>query len=177
MIASWTRLLVPLLAALVAAGDPTPSPNPAILKFARDSLGKTIGDGECTSLALAALRQAGARGPADSGDGSGDYAWGRLVATWTPADHPTAAVRPGDIVQFRDVKLVTVSRSRGAIRTETATYPHHTAIVAAVAGPVVKVIHQNVGRTEARKRLVQAGMLRLENLKSGTMWVYRPLSD
>ena len=163
---------------LLAAGPPESIPdlNRAVLDFARASIGKAVGDGQCTSLAVAALQNAGARRPVFNGDRDADYEWGELVATLTPDDHRAAAILPGDLIQCRDVRIVTVRKTGRSIHTRTLIFPHHTAIVAAVSGPVVKVLHQNFGNGP-QQRLVASESLRLDDLKAGTLWVYRPVAE
>lgn len=163
---------------LLAPGPSKPIPdlNRAVLDFAQASIGKAVGDGQCTSLAVAALRNAGARLPVFNGDRDADYEWGKLVATLTPGDHPTADILPGDVLQFRAVRIVTVRKSGRSIHTRTLIFPHHTAIVAAVSGSVVKVLHQNFGKDD-RQRLVASESLRLDDIKAGTVWVYRPVAE
>ena len=56
---------------------PLPPLNQKVLDFARESLGKKVVNGECTDLAVEALRHAGARRfPRER---SGDYIWGRSI--------------------------------------------------------------------------------------------------
>ena len=157
-----------------------PERNAAVLDFARAQVGRKVGDGECTALARAALRHAGARSRFGPYEPDADFAWGRPVATLTPRDHPAADILPGDVIQFRDARFVTKTRTRRATRTRTQTYPHHTAIVAAVAGRTLTVLHQNVGLddwTEAQKKVVQQEKLPLDDLRQGTLWVYRPIAE
>jgi hypothetical protein len=174
-------VLVLIVATLSRAQEARlPDLNAAVLGFARERVGKKVGDGECTALARAALRAAGARSRFGPYGPDADFAWGLLVATLTPRDHPAAGILPGDVVQFRDARFVTRTRTRTATRTKTRTYPHHTAIVAAVAGRAVTVLHQNVGLdgwTDAQKKVVQEETLRLDDLRQGTLWVYRPVAE
>jgi hypothetical protein len=158
-----------------AADDETATMNDRVVAFARGHLGKRVGNGECTSLAVEALRSAGARRtPLNRGDG--DYVWGRPVASFRDAI-------PGDLVQFRDAvfrgkRRVTSRRSE----TWRYEYPHHTAVVAAVRenGRVVIVLHQNVGSEgspDEAKRLVTETTLRTDSLqKGGKVWIYRPIA-
>ena len=97
--------------------------------FAQENLGKKVDDGECAMLAMKALQAAGAKTTADfkvTGE-VGDYVWGTLVEKFADA-------KPGDIIQFRDVKLVTttvVKQPGGGTRSSTRsqTMTQHTAIV------------------------------------------------
>jgi len=153
---------------------PLPPLNARVADFARASLGKPVGDGVCITLAVEALRAAGAR-PAPFNIPSGDYVWGQPV-------EDIKDTLPGDLLQFRDA-VFRGKRSLGRTRYETwhYEYPHHTAIVAKVeqAGKLVTILHQNValdGRPEAEKGNVKEGILRMDSLQKGG-WVraYRPV--
>lgn len=162
-----------LLAADTPKEPEVPELNRKVLEFARASLGKKIGDGECATLALRALREAEARGLGISREG--EYVWGKLVRTVKPDANVPGEVLPGDIVQFRNAVL------EGKIKGETfeSVYPLHTAIIAAVKedGKVVELLHQNTGDFNARdedRRKVQRTVLRFDDLKKGTAKIYRP---
>lgn len=152
-----------------------PPLNQKVLDFAREQLGKKVGDGECTSFAIEALGAAGARRlPLSRRDG--DYVWGREVEAFRDA-------LPGDVLQFRDAVLHGKrSLSRRRWISWHHEYPHHTAIVSEVkeGGRVVSVLHQNVGgrnKTEAEKQRVQELTLRVDSLQEGgRIWIYRPIS-
>ena len=152
--------------------------NQAVVKFARDQMGKKVGDGECSTLAIKALESAGAKTTIDFGV-SGldkDYQWGTLVKDY-------ADVLPGDVVQFRNAvtvtKTITKMGKRNVTRHTTRTYAHHTAIVATNPGRgKFKVFEQNVGgpeATEEAKRKVYEKDLDLAGLTQGTVWIYRPV--
>jgi hypothetical protein len=171
-------LLVPAMVLLLAAGDPkepdVPELNRKVLEFARNNLGKKVGDGECATLAARALRKAEARRSSTSRDGG--YVWGKLVRTVTPGTHLTGDVLPGDILQLRGA----VFAGKAGGNTYEFTYALHTAIVAAVKddGKVVKVLHQNAGdfaAPDAERRKVQRTTLRFDELKKGSVKIYRPL--
>jgi hypothetical protein len=148
--------------------------NDKIVAFARSSLGKKVGNGDCTTLALAALRDSGAR-VFSLRRADGDYVWGELI------ESPKEA-RSGDILQFRDAVFKGKQRfSGGRWISWHYEYHHHTAIVDAVKmdGKVLLILHQNVGGkdvTEEKKRTVQEGTLRMDSLqKGGWVRIYRPL--
>jgi hypothetical protein len=159
-----------------AQGKPRALPplNQAVLEFAEAEVGNTVGNGECIALARAALDHAGATIP-ESPDS--DFVWGRLVAKITAGERPISRILPGDVIQFRDVK--TVSRNEGL--TLTRSYPHHTAVVSAVSGRSVRIIHQNVvvgkEKRDERNKIVREDPLPIDDMKRGTMWVYRPMAD
>jgi hypothetical protein len=157
-----------------AEPPPLPPLNEKVFEFAKSNLGKPVGDGICITLAVEALREAGAR-RASFRDPKGDYEWGELVPDMKDA-------LPGDILQFRDA-VFKGQRSLGRGRTTRwhAEYLHHTAIVAKVErqGKLITIYHQNVatkGKGEAEKGNVQEGELRMESLQKGG-WVkaYRPV--
>jgi hypothetical protein len=172
------RLLVLTTVFLLAADAPkeaeTPELNKKVVTFARERLGEKVGDGECAILAVQALRHAGAQGLAFAEDGS--YVWGKLVRTVTPGANLTGEVLPGDILQFRDAVLA----GRVGDSTFEASYPHHTSIVEAVKadGKVVELLHQNFGEVRAKdgdRRKVQRTTLSFEDLKKGSVKIYRPV--
>jgi len=110
----------------------------SIVSFARSRLGQKVGDGECTSLAVQALRHCHAQRPDPV---RGD--WGDEVKALRD-------IQAGDILQFENALFVKQHvREDGAILTQTTSYPHHTAIVARVRKrgprPVLVVLHQNAG--------------------------------
>jgi hypothetical protein len=153
--------------------DEVPGLNRKVVTFAREHVGRKVGNGLCTSLASEALRFAGARPPLWNPDG--DFVWGRPVGSFREA-------MTGDVLQFRDAvfqgkRWVTKRRWE----SWSHTYPHHTAIVADVRerGRVVTVLHQNIGpagTTDERKQVVSETTIRPESLqKGGKVWIYRPV--
>ncbi len=184
------RLWFPILAVLAAmvpcyAEPPKPAEPDATLgaevrKFAKNNLGKKVADGECASLVAKALEAAGAKTTDDFGvtGADADYKWGTLVAK--PED-----ARPGDIIQFRDVKTSVTKTEKvpgGGTRTSTRTQvmTHHTAIVSANLGKgKFKVLEQNVGPADAdekARKVVQENDLDLGAKTEGKVWIYRPVS-
>lgn len=157
------------------SAEPLPELNQKVVAFARDSLGKKVGDGSCSTLAVYALRHAEAQSfPFDGSNG--DFVWGTEVKSSSDA-------LPGDIIQFRDI----VFKGRknlpgGRWMSWMNTFPHHTAVVAGVrnGGKVVAILHQNVGPQDADdsvKKIVQEGTLRMVELqKGGSMRFFRPVA-
>src|SRR3954452_4620978 len=88
-----------LTALLLTGGTPAPPRQPLpvlnekVVAFARAKRGTSVGDGSCTTLAVAALKEAGARfyPMAQSGD---DFTWGEPIESFKEA-------LPGDVLQFR----------------------------------------------------------------------------
>jgi hypothetical protein len=158
-----------------AAAEPPPPLNVKVLEFAREHTGQKVGDGLCTSLAIAALRDAGARS-FPTGLADGNFIWGQPVDSFREA-------LPGDVVQFRDAVYqgkAWVTKRRWV--TWHLEYPHHTAILAEVreGGKVVVFLHQNVGpdgATHDEKQIVSETTVRADSLqKGGRIWIYRPVA-
>lgn len=141
----------------------------ALVGFAVGNLGKTVGGGQCADLPAEGLTTVGAKpfGSWQDFPSEGDYVWGKRSATLTPESNQSD-LKPGEVLQFRDVKIVT--RSGNAKFTFRAE--HHTAIVEGFDPQtrVAKILEQNSqGRT-----YVTRGSIDLKGLQSGTIWVYRP---
>ena len=151
-----------------------------VRKFAKDNLGEKVDDGECALLAMRALESAGAKTTSDfkvTGE-VGDYVWGKLVEKYDDA-------KPGDIIQFRDVKIVStmvVKQPGGGTRTSTRsqTMTQHTAIISANLGKgKFKVLEQNVGlpgADEKARKVVQENTIDLGDKTEGKVWIYRPVA-
>src|SRR5262245_19398523 len=138
-----------------------------VRKFAHGMLGKKVGDGECATLAVRALRAAGAKTTADFrvvGPGR-DYVWGRLVKSLADA-------KPGDVLQYRNFKITTTTRTADGVWMSNVFYPQHTAIVSANLGKgKLKVLEQNA----EGKKLVQENEVDLGGKLEGKVWLYRPV--
>jgi hypothetical protein len=173
---------VPLLVAvfgLAAAGlaADTEDLNPKVVKYAKSRVGKQCGDGECTGLAIEALKAAGARGFRAFPDSPGkeDFVWGELVYTLEIKNGRVSEqldrgqkVKPGDIAQFRDCQFAGVN----AIGPYATSAPHHTAVVLSAQGRSLTVLHQN----HNGKRVVGQHRYNLADLKSGWVRIYRPVA-
>jgi hypothetical protein len=169
-----TAPAVVFLMASAPAPAPLPGLNEKVLAFARTSLGTSVGDGSCTSLAIAALKEAGARPfPEDPGDG--DYVWGEPVESFK-------AALPGDILQFHNA----VFQGKKFLSPRRWTswhqeYPHHTAIVSRVkpGAKVVVIVHQNVtikGKDGKETKNVQETEVPVDSLqKGGWVHIFRPV--
>jgi hypothetical protein len=110
-------------AALPAVGADRDLPlNAAVVRFCEEHAGKKVGDGECSTLAEEALGAAEAKTSRDLSSSGGDVdpVWG------TPVERLEDAL-PGDVLQFRDVKIIVQAPS--GVRS-VRSFPHHTAIVA-----------------------------------------------
>jgi hypothetical protein len=174
VVLAWAEAVVALGLAATPPTAPIAPHNQKVLEFARDRIGKKVGDGQCTTLAVEALRYAGAkRYPFDS---SGDFVWGRPVASFKEA-------LPGDVLQFRNAVF---QGKRWITRRRWVSwhyeYPHHTGIVLEVreGGQVVAILHQNVGARDAddaTKQVVQEASIRPESLQAGgSVAIFRPVA-
>jgi hypothetical protein len=155
------------------AGD-VPEVNRKVLAYCAAHLDQQVADGECANLVNEAYKAAGAKRHREVPKPPGvtlqddDYVWGRLLG-------PTDEVLPGDVIQFRDVKIVKKTGSR----TSTHTMAHHTAVVQKVLGKNhYAVLHQNssVGVPPEKKKTVHPGDIDLNFKTAGEAWVYRPLA-
>jgi hypothetical protein len=157
--------------------------NQKILSFCKKSVGKKVGDGQCADLAYLALMQSGAESPDDFKDNPlpGDYVWGDLIyghkldGSKHMETGDRKAVRPGDIIQMRDVLIEHQEESQEYITKETIDADHHTAVVASVSadGMTYQVIEQNANDVPT----VTNGSLHLDDMKKGYILVYRAKSD
>jgi hypothetical protein len=126
-----------------------PPINRSVLLFAEQSVGKTIGNGECWTPGAEALKSANSKPP-------DQYVFGREL-------DPKEAVLPGDIIQFTSVRLQSPNWW-----VELGT-PHHTAVIQKVESKTVYVIlGQNPGPVAAKR-------IDLQFLRSGTIKIYRAL--
>ena len=139
----------------MAAVPTVPLVNQRVVAFAKQNLGKKVGNGECWTLAADAISAAGGKRPRD-------YVHGREL-------RPGEAVLPGDIMQFTSVRL---ENRKGWVQLGS---PHHTAVVQEVAGPkTYKILHQNVGGGGGDPKIVKSQTINLAELKSGSIKIYRP---
>ena len=174
VVLAWVAAVVALALAPAPPKVPIPPLNQKVLEFARERIGTKVADGQCLSLAVEAVRYAGAkRYPFDP---SGDYVWGRPVASFKEA-------LPGDILQFRNAVFQGkrwISKRRWV--SWHYEYPHHTAVVFEVreGGRVVAILHQNVGAhdaDDAEKQVVQEASIRPESLQAGgSVAIFRPVA-
>jgi hypothetical protein len=169
--------------------------NARVFAYAKDHRGKQVGDGQCFALAAAAIAEAGGKATSDLGPTGedADYVWGERITTITPSDGWPAAVKRGDIIQFRNVQLtmkVDTVKPDGSYYTNTSnqTYTHHTAVVSAVRGNLIDLLQQNIngdqtvrpgtiwGKSSTATKTIAGGVKTTTTytLNDGTMWVYRP---
>ena len=152
-----------------------------VVAYCKQQLGKRVGDGECTRLAEAALRSAGAkeRGPGNPRGPhpeTADYVWGtRAFAVEREEDDFKTSgkvqdIRPGDIIQFKNA---IISGRIGEFGHYTLNAQHHTAVVAAVepSTATLKMYHQN---WNGHKTVIST-TLHLADLKQGRLSIYHPI--
>ena len=102
-----------------------------IVAFCKEHRGKRVGNGECTTVATAALLAAGAKphGWVDrrTPPRRGEFNWGKLVFTVErdvpTSKRPAVSLPPRDVLQFQNVKLEGVTD----FGTYTAQAQHHSA--------------------------------------------------
>jgi hypothetical protein len=147
-----------------------------IVSFCEENKGKQVGDGECTALATEAFKAVGAKPQGKDDPKEGDYVWGDRVFTLEASElgqkpnGKLTAIKPGDVIQFRDSKFVVRSGSR----TDTFGFPHHTAVIKSVElqGEAWRILHQNFN---GKKEVIEHVLLPA-TLTEGWVRVYRPLT-
>jgi len=147
----------------LAAGETGRTEGPdisnCVLSYVKSVMGTTVGSGECWDLAQEALDGCGAD-------------WNRPRAFGTLLDPVKDEIRPGDIIQFRSVKLVE-KLPNGGTRWQVLGMPDHTAIIVEVLGiKNFRLAHQNIGG----KRFVITTEVNLNQATSGTYSIYRPVA-
>ena len=148
-------LMFPLgLVAQEDCGD-APTINQRIVELASAEMNKKVGTGECWDLAKMVLDETGA-------DWDGYETFGKLI------DHNTECVYPGDIIQFKNVKITWEDGKY----TYEEEMKHHTAIVHEVLpdGNII-LIHQNTGQYGKK---VGTTLFRINEIKKGKIMIYRP---
>jgi hypothetical protein len=160
MLRALTRAAAVLAGLAVLTCSPAeaaPALSRKVLRYARSQMGRQVGNGECWTLADRALRFAGARRP---GRGSyGSYVFGRRIGR--------RSLQPGDVIQFEGV---TFKHTGPDGSWSSMSFPHHTAIVAAVRGNRVTLLNQNV----SGDRTVQTTTINMADFRGGRMAYFRP---
>ncbi len=135
-----------------AKADPLPL-NTAVLKYAASQVGKTVGNGECWTLAAEALKAADAQH-------ANGYTYGHKLAAGE-------AVKPGDVMQF--TSCVFKGGDSHHWWSMTLGFPNHTGVVKAVLNAKKFQIYQQ------HPGPVNVATINFNDLKSGTWEVYRPV--
>jgi hypothetical protein len=152
--------------------------NAKLVRFCRSYLGRKLGNGQCSELAVYGLPAANAR--LDFNNLWGSYvcqysaSGGRLTvalgaAGRDPKNPRRVDVRPGDILQYENVRFE--KRWNGGYSYQA--YPHHTSIIERVSrdGSTVKVLEQNINGTQ----YVLETELYLPEMTEGTLRISRPI--
>lgn len=133
--------------------------NDRILSFVDRVIGTTVGGGECWDLAQEALDSSGAD-------------WVRPFTFGKPLDPESDRIIPGDIIQFRSVRLRTTLPGGGFV-IQNIGEPDHTAVIIGIEGENrYEIAHQNSGG----KRYVITSSVDLNSMKSGSYRIYRPVA-
>jgi hypothetical protein len=136
--------------------DNTPGLNKKIIKYVKSVIGTQVDRGECWDLANQALTRNHAKW-------DGEFHYGK------PIDPKKDEVFPGDLIQFKNVKVT--YRVGNTISKETMA--QHTAIVYKVLGPgKFEIAHQNNGFSG---RKVGISTLDLATVVKGKLYFYRPV--
>jgi len=134
-----------------------PSANAEIIKYVQTVIGKKVDRGECWDLANQALTRINAVW-------DHEFKYGKLL------DPSKDAIYPGDIIQFKKVKVV---YKVDELTTTTETMAQHTAIVYQVLAKGEFILaHQNTGFSG---RKVGTSRFNLSNVKRGKVMIYRPV--
>lgn len=127
-----------------------------IMRFVKKHMGKQVGDGECASLAVAALEESGAQ-PNDG------YVFGRELA-------PGERWFLGDIVQFTQC-VFREPTPKGGARIIRAGEPNHTAIFYGLKNGSALLAQQNYNNIKK----VEVFPLDFRSIVSGSYRIYRPI--
>lgn len=130
--------------------------NKKIVDFVNRHMGQQVGDGECWSLAAAAIDAAGAQPPQE-------YVFGRELG-------PNEEWWPGDIIQFTSC-VFKQPMPKGGWEIFEAGVPNHTAVYLGRRDGKVLIGQQNV----LGNRTVQTGLIDFNCMISGNYKVYRTL--
>lgn len=148
-----------------------------LVQYAKKSLGKQVGTGECANLVEVGYREIGAQRRGKDDPNEGDYTWGKLIVVFENKEGKEsitgklAELQAGDVIQMRNCRFEGPLRDgrRGKYRQSA---DHHTAIVAWLGGNgrIVHVVQQNEGGNHK----VTEGTFYLSDLKAGWLRFYRP---
>lgn len=141
-----------------------PEINAKVIEYVNKNMGKKVDRGECWDLAAGALAYSNAYF---------DRSSMRTVSIYGKELNPKKdEILPGDMIQFKNVKM---EWTEGNTTYKSALgMPDHTAIVYKVNGKGdYEIAHQNTGEWG---RKVGVNTLKLDRIKSGKMWFYRPVA-
>lgn len=137
--------------------DEIPPVNAKVITYVKSVMGKKVGRGECWDLAAQALDYAHAKWEAP-------YQFGKLV------NYQKDRLYPGDIIQITNVTMESQTET-SITRWKMAL---HTAVVYKVnSATEIVIAEQNVDGV----RKVMTNTWNLNDIKSGKMEFYRPVSE
>jgi hypothetical protein len=173
---------------LFSVGEATPEGD-LVVQYAKSRVGQaaclpsspnlTNGMGlQCTDLAEFALHSANCKTEVDFGTTgpNTDYKWGDLALTVISGKIATPGagfdvLRPGDILQYRDVKIDNPDGS-------WSTASHHTAIVEQNLGDgKLQILEQNWSDQKGAHHIVRETTIDLSHMTAGTIWAYHPVKN
>lgn len=138
--------------------DSIPEINKKIVKLAKKKIGKKVDRGECWDLAKYVLDET-------------DATWDEFEVYGERINWKKECIKPGDIIQFEKIKL---EWDDGNI-TYNEEMKHHTAIVQKVISEdLILILHQN---TVEFGRKVGSSKLRIDAIKKGKLYIYRPVAS
>ena len=153
--------------------------NAALVRFCRSYLGRRLGNGQCSELAMIGLPAIGAQMDLSNQWGTpvcnygvaGGRRFVQLGGAGVVRGNPRKAnVKAGDLIQYENVKFERHWDGGYSVRE----YPHHTSIIEQVSrdGNTLKVLEQNVNGTQ----FIVETMLYLPDQTEGTMRITRPVA-
>lgn len=158
---SWTQL-----EAAMAPPDQNLSASQRVVRYAKVKVGHVVDRGECWDLPFFALKASNAKTPHDLGTDL--YVWGTVIADLKSA-------QPGDILQFSNVKIHREWREGNKVKWQDFTFgERHSAVVESVDGMFFTTLNAHINGKKKVTRLVLN--LSPENITSGTITLYRPIS-
>ncbi|NRA12467.1 MAG: CHAP domain-containing protein [Crocinitomicaceae bacterium] len=135
--------------------DSIPEINKKIVKLAKKKTGKKVDRGECWDLAKYVLDETNAK-------------WDDFEVYGDLINWKKECIKPGDIIQFEKIKL----QWKEGNATYNEEMKHHTAVVyKVISKDLILVLHQN---TAEHGRKVGSSKLRLDAIKKGKLYIYRP---
>ena len=138
--------------------DSIPEINKKIVKLANKKIGKKVYRGECWDLAKYLLDETNAK-------------WDKFEVYGKLINWKKECIKPGDIIQFEKIKL----EWEDGNNTYNEEMRHHTAVVQKVISEdLILVVHQN---TAEHGRKVGSSKLRLDAIKKGKLYIYRPIES
>jgi hypothetical protein len=140
---------------IISDCDSIPELNKQIIDFVKMNIKKKVGKGECWDLAAEALNSIGAK-------------WNGQYVFCTEVLYKTECVYPGDIIQFKDVRVQ--YEVNGKVYIEKME--QHTAVIYEVKNKGNYILaHQN---TPFSGKKVGLSPINLKDINKGKITIYRP---